>query len=60
MTPHRLVLTLLLLLLLASHSKPSRAFSELQPLHCFLLVRHGETNYNAEGRIQGTLESKLT
>jgi broad specificity phosphatase PhoE len=61
MTPHRLVLTLLLLLLLlASHSKPSRAFSELQPLHRFLLVRHGETNYNAEGRIQGTLESKLT
>ena len=26
----------------------------------FLIVRHGETNYNADGRVQGTLESKLT
>jgi hypothetical protein len=25
-----------------------------------ILVRHGETNYNAEGRIQGRLESVLT
>jgi len=25
-----------------------------------LLVRHGETNFNAAGRIQGTLESQLT
>ena len=25
-----------------------------------LLVRHGETNFNAAGRIQGTLESELT
>ena len=25
-----------------------------------LLVRHGETNYNADGRIQGRLESELT
>lgn len=28
--------------------------------HRFLIVRHGETNYNANGRVQGTLESTLT
>lgn len=26
----------------------------------FLIVRHGETDYNADGRVQGTLESQLT
>ena len=31
------------------------------PASCrLLLVRHGETNYNAAGRIQGRLESELT
>ena len=31
------------------------------PAYCkLLLVRHGETNFNAEGRLQGRLESELT
>ena len=34
--------------------------SEQQVPRRILLVRHGETNFNAAGRIQGTLESQLT
>ena len=42
-----------------------RAMSSMTPqqgapsaaAHRFLVARHGETNFNAEGRIQGTLDS---
>ena len=34
--------------------------AEQQAPRRVLLVRHGETNFNAAGRIQGTLESQLT
>mmetsp|Transcript_2836 Transcript_2836/g.5906 ORF Transcript_2836/g.5906 Transcript_2836/m.5906 type:complete len:327 (-) Transcript_2836:224-1204(-) len=42
-------------------SRSSIASSAFAPhVARFLIVRHGETDYNSDGRVQGTLESQLT
>lgn len=48
-------------LLLAAFARGARAFSA-PAASCtrFLLCRHGETSWNSEGRIQGSLNSDLT
>mmetsp|Transcript_16186 Transcript_16186/g.48133 ORF Transcript_16186/g.48133 Transcript_16186/m.48133 type:complete len:262 (-) Transcript_16186:12-797(-) len=37
----------------------TRALQPSPAAHRFLLARHGETNFNAEGRIQGTLDASM-
>lgn len=44
----------------SSASALATSASTTSYLVSLLVVRHGETNYNAEGRIQGTLDSVLT
>lgn len=49
---------LLLLITMASLSAQARGLAEPSAkAQRFLLARHGETNFNAEGRIQGTLDT---
>merc|ERR1719201_454712 len=45
----------------AADADALQAFVQSRPHRArALLVRHGETDFNAEGKIQGTLESVLT
>ena len=50
----------LLIAACSARASTSASLSSEPPVSRLLLVRHGETNFNFEGRLQGRLESELT